>query len=231
MVPLWSRAWKFASIYAYATIDVLFAILWFAAAIAVAAWNAQTKPPETTPPPANKPPPAMFKRDDNNSGGCAAFAHGSATRCGISKVSVSFAILVSLLFGATAFFAIRVVAEYRRTGVLPATNAPATLNHARPGSSEGDPNKDPWSTNTDELEPEATDRLRYGQDVEEIEQGLLHRQSYGNEGQYPARAPSYQSEVSLTPSTAYDQIPHTPHDGTADARVKFPTANYDATHI
>ncbi|KAI7496846.1 hypothetical protein KC367_g6368 [Hortaea werneckii] len=39
MVPMWSRAWRFANVYAYASLDVLCSILWLAAFSAVATWN------------------------------------------------------------------------------------------------------------------------------------------------------------------------------------------------
>jgi hypothetical protein len=41
MVPMWTRAWRFANIYAYLALDLLFALLWFAATIALGVWQSQ----------------------------------------------------------------------------------------------------------------------------------------------------------------------------------------------
>ena len=41
MVPMWTRAWRFANIYAYLGLDLLFTLLWFAAAIALGVWESQ----------------------------------------------------------------------------------------------------------------------------------------------------------------------------------------------
>jgi hypothetical protein len=38
---MWTRAWRFANIYAYLGLDLLFALLWFAATIALGVWESQ----------------------------------------------------------------------------------------------------------------------------------------------------------------------------------------------
>lgn len=179
MVPMWTRAWRFANVYAYATIDILYAILWFAASIAVAVWNGQHVSS-----PSNNGKRSLLvstlmlaRRDgddddgDNGNQPAVTLACGDATRCGISKASVGFGIIISLLFIATAVLAVRAVAEYKRTGKVPRPQ----LRHSRiDDDANKDPNKDPWSTNTDELDLQHNDHNRYGHDAREDQEGLLY---------------------------------------------------------
>ena len=217
---MWSRAWRFANVYAYAAVDVLFAILWFAASIAVGVWTGNGTSQS-----------AKGKQDKQSKGGgggsCSDFAYGSASKCTTSKASVAFGVLVFLTFAGTSAISIWVLLNYRKTGILPYTS-----NSERHGKVEQlrgeDPNKDAWDTNTDELDPnhpsnrdsddnEPDPRRAYGQipSTEEDDQGrsLLHRSSQSQslnanpfndahsmteEGVHPGRAYSYQSNTSLS---------------------------------
>ncbi|KAK4540967.1 hypothetical protein LTR36_008475 [Oleoguttula mirabilis] len=147
MVPSWSRAWRFANAYAYAALDLLFTILWFAAFVAVAAWNsAGIKKGEKE--------DSTSDTTSTSSGTCATFAYGSATKCDVSKASVGFAVIVCLLFAVTSVFSIQAVIVYRRTGVMP--NGSTKKAHGRAELLEvEDPSKDAWSTNIDEDEEAA----------------------------------------------------------------------------
>jgi len=170
MVPMWTRAWRFANVYAYAAIDILYAILWFAASIAVAVWNGQHVPSPTSNGKRGltMKTSALLARDgdgddrEDGHNAAPALACGDATRCGISKASVGFGIIISLLFVATAVLAVRAVAEYKRTGKVPRRTTTVQQNRHDQDPNK-DPNKDPWSTNTDELD----------------EEGLLHEDGHG----------------------------------------------------
>lgn len=103
MAPMWSRAQRFASVYAFAAIDILFCILWFSAWAAVASYVASGK----------------GKGDNKKKSGCDNFSHGSAARCKLSEATVFLGVAICLLFGATSYFSIKGAMDYRRTGMMP----------------------------------------------------------------------------------------------------------------
>lgn len=75
-VPSFEKTKKFANAYVFAVVDLLLTILWFAAFIAVAAWtNGGIKP-------------------DKGKSGCAAFVHGSESKCKISKATIYVGVLI-----------------------------------------------------------------------------------------------------------------------------------------
>ena len=209
---MWTRAWKFANVYAYAALDLLFAVLWFAAAIAVGVWQGEG-----------------VKKGSNNDqskdagGGCASFAYGSASKCEVAKASVGFGVIVFLLFALTSGVSIWGLLRYRKTGIMPYGSS------GEHGKAEQlpveDPNKDPWSTDTDELDhsyrhsnDEPDLRRAYGQITpEEDREGLLPRPSTSGqdpfhdtrethsmidtqteEGAHPGRPLSFSSSTNLS---------------------------------
>ena len=202
MVPIWTRAWRFASVYAYASIDLLFAILWFAAGLSVATWEAA----------------GIRKGSEGTSkkgryGSCSDFAYGSEAKCATSKVSIGFGVVIFLTFVATSGISIHGLLRYRKTGVMPYTKS------ARHSAVEQlDPNKDVWSSNMDELDPESDEpdqRRAYRQlPAEEAQQGLLqrptsqedqfqdhhstHNLTETEDGLHPGRPLSYQSSTNLS---------------------------------
>jgi len=254
MVPLWTRARRLANVYIYAVIDLTFTLLWFAAFVAVAAWNDQ----------------GIRKGDKDDTSGttrtgtCADFGYGSASKCETSKASVGFGVIIFLLFGLTSAISIRGVMEYRRTGIMP--NGRSKI-HGRAESlnTAEDPNKDPWSTNTDELEahrpssdpfsdPAVGSLQAYGQlppeDRSEQSHGLLQHDQDGAEamltpynttathdGVHPGRQVSFgssdASELSVAPPPAYDPgvdapsaLSPTPFVQSPGGRVEFPHGRY-----
>lgn len=75
-MPSFEKAKKFGNPYAFAIVDLVLTILWFAAFIAVAAWtNGGIKP-------------------DKDKSGCAAFVHGSESKCKISKATIYIGVLI-----------------------------------------------------------------------------------------------------------------------------------------
>ena len=214
MVPMWSRAWRFANVYAYAAIDLLFTVLWFAAFVAVAVWQAGGVKKSTD------------KNQSGKGGGgdCDNFAYGSASKCETAKASVGFGVIVWLLFACTSGISIYGLLKYKKTGIMPYSTSD---KHGEAVVVE-DPNKDPWSTNTDELDQqlhpnresgdEADLRRAYGQPLPE-EDGLLPRPSRDDpfhdaqethsmldtqteEGAHPGRPLSFQSSSELSIATA-----------------------------
>lgn len=199
MVPIWPRARRFANAYAYATIDILFAILWFSASVAVSVWNAAgTREGESA--------------DKNSDGSCSYFAYGDPTKCSVSKASVGLGIIVFLLFSITSAISVLMVIRYRRDGIMPGRREkPAGI-----GASD-DAGKGVWSTNIEEHDHEDMqevpddERLRYEQQTpEDDEQRLLHpATSYDSNNYYvphPGRPLSHSSSAhSIQSGRHYDE--------------------------
>jgi translocation protein SEC72 len=100
-VPLYPNARRFGNVYAFATIDCLFVILWFSAWVAVASYVAEGK---SIGAPANN--------NKNQGTGCDNWAYGDSTKCQLSTVTVIFGVAIF-------FFSIRNVVHFRRTGTMP----------------------------------------------------------------------------------------------------------------
>jgi len=83
MVPMWSRAQRFASAYAFLAVDALYTILWFAAFISVAVWNSKGIREG-----AEK---AKIPDDQKN---CTTFLFGDAAKCAVSKAAVGVGVMV-----------------------------------------------------------------------------------------------------------------------------------------
>ncbi|KAK5121911.1 hypothetical protein LTR85_004483 [Meristemomyces frigidus] len=238
MVPMWTRAWRFANVYAYASLDVLFTILWFAAFCAVAAWNSA----------GIRKGEKEESSNDKKTGSCSAFGYGSASKCEVSKASVGFAVIICLLFGVTSAISIQGVMKYRRTGIMPNGN---TKSHGQAEQlNVEDPNKDAWSTNIDEDDEAGhgnpfgdhnnasslTMPTAYGQvaqqDNDDAAYGLLHtdQQGYRNtshdetadELPHPGRQMSYGSSAA---SLHAETLPV--YDETLAPSALSPTGGYE----
>lgn len=83
MVPMWSRAKRFASAYAFLAVDVLYTILWFAAFVAVAMWNSHGI--------IEGAKKAKVSDDDRN---CTTFLYGDEAKCSVSKAAVGMGAMV-----------------------------------------------------------------------------------------------------------------------------------------
>lgn len=225
MVPLWTRLYRFANVYAYAAIDLLYTLLWFAAFIAVAVWRASGK---TSNPDKNDSNNDTNKEDNKNDGGtCANWKYGSAAKCEVAQASVGFGVVIFLLFAGTSAISIYGVLQFRRTGIMPNGNSRTHGQAERLDVDDG--GKDAWSTNTDDLEPSRLSnanedpRRAYGQlpmEEDSQSQNLLQRPSLQAEdpfadthsmtehGMHPGRALSYQSSTNLsivTPPSYHEQ--------------------------
>lgn len=129
--------------------------------------------------------------------------------------------------------------EYRRTGVKP--NATFSKNHGQAETLAGDdPQKDVWSTNTDELNHSSDDRLPYGQDDQA---GLLHQRSEddldaqqpadgmahpGRRPSWEAQNPTMHSPPTYDTSYAPSALSPTGPPMSPNSRIPFPEANYNA---
>ncbi|KKZ68520.1 hypothetical protein EMCG_05804 [[Emmonsia] crescens] len=109
-VPLWPRTRKFGNAYAFAAVDVLFSILWFASWVAVASYVAAGK---------------IAGDDDDDDkeqkevSGCDAFKFGTPTKCNLSTGTIVLGVVIFLLFVATSYMSIRNLIEYRLSGTMP----------------------------------------------------------------------------------------------------------------
>ncbi|PWY85850.1 hypothetical protein BO94DRAFT_557259 [Aspergillus sclerotioniger CBS 115572] len=128
-VPMWPRARRFGNVYAFATVDCLYAILWFTAWVCVASYVAEgkskgksdssssstsTKRDATT-----TTTTASTSTSTSTKSGCDNWAYGSAGKCKLSTATVIMGVVIFLLFIVTAFMSFRNVAHFRRTGTLP----------------------------------------------------------------------------------------------------------------
>jgi translocation protein SEC72 len=126
-------------VYAFATVDGLFVLLWLTAWAAVASYVSQGKSDGE-------------KLPDNKKAkktGCDAFAYGSASKCSVSEATVIFGVIIlwdfplwyflpaiwmykltvtSLLFVATSYFSFRNVFHFRQTGTMPDVVADPTFD-------------------------------------------------------------------------------------------------------
>ncbi|KAK6434752.1 hypothetical protein LTR95_009067 [Oleoguttula sp. CCFEE 5521] len=192
MVPMWSRAWRFANAYAYAAVDALLSILWFSAFVSAAVWVTGG---------------IQMGRGDTHTGTCASFGYGSASKCEVGRAGIGMGVLLWLLWCATTAISVHQLLQYRRTGSMPGGPAPdtATVN---------EPSGDVWSSKVEERDGVSIDdRRRYGQPTDEDEgYGSLRYASRSGSGDtqtehglHPGRALSYGSDSPSSLSTpAYD---------------------------
>ncbi|KAA8647697.1 uncharacterized protein ATNIH1004_006392 [Aspergillus tanneri] len=111
---MWPRARRFGNVYAFATVDCLYALLWFTAWVCVASYVAQGKSEGKADDDKDKD-----KNKDSKKGGCDNFKYGSASKCKVSTATVIMGVVIFLLFIVTAFMSFRNVMHFRRTGTLP----------------------------------------------------------------------------------------------------------------
>lgn len=246
MVPMWTRAWRFANIYAYLGLDLLFALLWFAATIALGVWESQGIKQ-------GRKDHAEDKNIDDESD-CETFAWGSVSKCKVTKAAVGFGVVIFLLWCLTSAISVWMMNKYRKTGIIPGSK-----NGGRGAFQPqvDDPaSKDAWSTRIDE--PDHDDHDAYGQvpDYDEHDHGrdngMLRSdsQSFAFDA-HPGRlspmnadahsaapsgyedgmAPSALSPTGVLSPTGYGQLnpfanPSPVHDSPAGVRVNFPPGNY-----
>ena len=106
---MWPRARRFGNVYAFASVDGLYTVLWFTAWICVASYVAQGKAIGKHPDDKDKDKNKgdnnnnNGKRDDNKDnsdkkGGCDAWAYGHASKCNISTATVILGVVILYVF-------------------------------------------------------------------------------------------------------------------------------------
>lgn len=204
---MWTRAWRLANVYAYLGLDLLFALLWFAATIALGVWQSQgIKKGE-------KDHIDDENAEDKNE--CETFAWGSVSKCKVTKAAVGFGVVIFLLWCLTSAISVWMVIKYRKTGVIPGSK------HGGRGAFQpqvDDPaSKDAWSTRIDEPDNDDDDRddsrRAYGQvpEYDEYEHGNgMLRTGSQNSGGFEAhpgrRSPMNSDAHSITPSGYEDGV-------------------------
>ncbi|KAL5119073.1 hypothetical protein ACEQ8H_002997 [Pleosporales sp. CAS-2024a] len=165
MVPMWSRAKRFANAYAFLALDFVYTILWFAASVAVAVWNSRGISQGA----AERKLPAS----------CTTFKFGSASKCAVSKASVGIGVIIFLLFALTTAVSAYYLIRFVREGALPyesKSKKSTTTTTGNPSPASPKDNNDAWST---EIHPprhsDSDDRLTdHGGNQHEDEYALLH---------------------------------------------------------
>lgn len=85
---MWPRARRFGNVYAFATLDCLFVVLWFSAWVAVASYVASGKSKGASDAEKDK------DKDKEKKTGCDAFAYGSPGKCKLSTGTVILGVIV-----------------------------------------------------------------------------------------------------------------------------------------
>lgn len=123
-VPMWPRARRFGNVYAFATVDALYALFWFSAWVCLASYVAQGKSigkssDDDKDSKSNSKSNSNSKRADSDKKGCDNWAYGSASKCNVSTATTIIGVVIFLLFAVTAWMSFRNVMHFRRTGTLP----------------------------------------------------------------------------------------------------------------
>lgn len=196
-------------------VDGLFAILWFAASIAVTTWvNAGIREGEK-------------KDQEKKLKGCAAFAYGPESKCKLSKVTIAMGVIIlyifdpvgipsrmikaglivwsSFLFLATCGISIRNLIHFRKHGSLPGSGPRA------PDPIE-DQTKYAFSSNPhDEFDEDLEDRATRPPRREDDEYALLHTTT--EDGTHPGRPLSWGREHAPSPLNDFDSADTSYHGG------------------
>lgn len=98
---MWPRARRFGNVYAFASIDILYAILWFAAWVCVASYVAQGKAEGKSDSDSDKDKDknknnarATDNKDSSSKGGCDNWKYGNAIKCKLSTATVVFGVVI-----------------------------------------------------------------------------------------------------------------------------------------
>ncbi|CAG8388884.1 unnamed protein product [Penicillium salamii] len=123
-VPMWPRARRFGNVYAFASVDALYTILWASAWICLASYVAQGKSlgAETSDSKSDsdsKTTTTKRATDTDTKTGCDNWRYGGATKCKLSEATTIIGVFIFILFAVTTFMSFRNVAHFRRTGTLP----------------------------------------------------------------------------------------------------------------
>lgn len=98
-VPVWPRARRFGNVYAFASVDMLYAVLWFAAWVCLASYVAQGKAEgsdkNSDKDNKNKDSSSSSKQTRSDSkGGCDNWKYGNAAKCKLSTTTTIFGVVI-----------------------------------------------------------------------------------------------------------------------------------------
>ncbi|KAF2637873.1 hypothetical protein P280DRAFT_457612 [Massarina eburnea CBS 473.64] len=178
MVPMWSRAVRFANAYAFVAVDAIYTILWFGAFISVAMWNS-----------AGVKQGAIEQKQETSN--CTTFKYGNEEKCKLSRATVGMGIVVFLLFALTAAISGYYLHAYRKEGTMPYESMKPNPHHE-----SGETGKDAiWSTEIDgpHHRSDSLDEDRHtehGGNQQEDEYALLHG-TETEDGRHPGRPLSW----------------------------------------
>ncbi|PVI02793.1 hypothetical protein DM02DRAFT_499421, partial [Periconia macrospinosa] len=236
MVPMWSRAQRFANAYAFAALDGLYTILWLGAFASVAMWNAQ-----------GIIEGAEEKKAEKRN--CTTFKWGPEDKCKLSRATVGVGafVLYVLLAGSSIliytkiktplsdirysiFFIITTgisgyyVHSFRKEGILPYENQEDPEYHGTGDPSlTGNGAKDTtWSTEMqphDHSDDEDDRRTEHGGNQADDEYALLHGTDT-EDGRHPGRPLSWGNDPRVGRYAAYD-------DGGVDAASALSPGGYE----
>lgn len=180
MVPMWSRARRFANVYAFAALDGLSVILWLSAWASMASYVAQGK--------------SEGSDDEDAGSGCDNFGYGSASRCRLSTGTTILGVFIMLAFVATSLFSFRKVMQHRRGDISNEGLDGGMGNNSKYGDFQAQTQGD-------------FDSNMHNDDFDDVPDGRDPRQGYGYAGvqghDQDEYAPMYQHDQS-------DMRPHEP---------------------
>ncbi|KAI9035466.1 uncharacterized protein KD926_003462 [Aspergillus affinis] len=206
-VPMWPRARRFGNVYAFATVDCFYAVLWFTAWVCVASYVAQGKSEGKSDDDKKK------DKDSDKKTGCDNWKYGSASKCNVSTATVIMGVVIFLLFIVTAFMSFRNVMHFRRTGTLPDAVSDPTFAAQSKAAFSSNPHE------FDEEEDDFRSRAGMGSSVrgDRDEDYALLQQSEADELRNPnersAMHGSYDPTASNTGSMPQSDNPYTSYGG------------------
>ncbi|KAF3482485.1 uncharacterized protein GIQ15_05244 [Arthroderma uncinatum] len=184
-VPMWPRIRKFGNVYAFAFVDGLFTLLWFAAWIATATYVG------TGISKGSKGDTDKDKDKNKNKSGCDVFAFGSPTKCRLSTGTTVLGVFVFIIFIATTLLSLKNVMEYRRTGTMPYDGSDPTFAAHAQAAFSSNPAHD--FDDDDDRDPESrTGRFHGGppsRQNDEDEYALLHNSEVDDLGPHGSHRP------------------------------------------
>lgn len=179
MVPMWSRARRFANVYAFAALDLLSVVLWLSAWASVASYVSQGMSE-------GKDNDDNNENNDEQKSGCDNFKYGSSGRCQLSTGITILGVFIMLAFMGTSWLSFRALMEYKRTGIVPNQGLDNDQKHDFQAQTQGDFDTNMHNNSFDEAGPPTHDnRQEYG---------------YGGQGRYDGAdeeyAPIHQQDLS-----------------------------------
>lgn len=94
---MWPRARRFGNVYAFATVDIVYAVFWFSAWVCLASYVAQGKALGKSTSDSDKDSDKSSKTtraDKKAASGCDAWHYGSAAKCNLSTATTIIGVVI-----------------------------------------------------------------------------------------------------------------------------------------